>query len=613
MAEAERQGRPRIIFVVLTCSLLLLTGCVGGLLSSKPQARIDAQGAVRALETGDPIAGATVVLGGQTTQTDADGTYSLSNVTMTNGRVTYRVSSPGFIERTGNIAAQAGKPLVADFVLPAVAPIGTGTIIGRLNFAEPAHHFDEAFWCEGTIQPSFHPSMMVDPPAPTEVIVDLAAGSPTVHIAEQLAASTGAAGYRISPYINRIILTVPKDTTWDRFIELVRNQPEVLDAYPNETGVVASPMAVEPNDPCFPYQHHLHQVNVPLAWAATTGDRNVVVAVIDSGVNPNHPDLKENLTSGWDFLDDTDSMTDLTGHGTHVSGIIGAVANNHVGVAGIAWDVTIMPVRVTRLVAPSVEAIAAGIAYAVDNGADIINLSLQVTADLPPIREAIEYADVHGVIIVAAAGNYGPGPTQYPANYEPVIGVGSASPWGGSVLSEFSARGEGVQLIAPGEQIWSTNHVSSYVTSSGTSMAAPVVSGVAALMLANGIDPADVPDVLYRTAIRIGDPETNIDDRHTYGWGLVNAYAAVMGVDPAAAVLYVVDEDGDVVSAIGSPDDSRRFEIRSVAEGEALTLVGWIDVNGSGSLDRGDYFGTAPFTMTVDGIETVDLDIDVYD
>lgn len=142
-----------------------------------------------------------------------------------------------------------------------------------------------------------------------------------------------------------------------------------------------------------------------------------------------------------------------------------------------------------------------------------------------------------------------------------------------------------------------------------------MVSGVIALMLANGIpkDQELIEEILYRTAVRVGDPENNPEDRATYGWGIVNAYAAVLGLDPVDTVIFAVNRLGEVVGTVTSPDTSRRFSMTNLPEGEDLSLIGWIDVNENGMIDIGDYYGVTPFSIDEGDSVSVELLLDVYD
>lgn len=470
-------------------------------------------------------------------------------------------------------------------------------VYGRITYAVPSYATGV---CTEAPPKSFGTNLMT-PPADretgsSEVIVELTA-PPAPEVADRLMQATGAPGYRIAPYIDLLILEMPAGATVEAFIRDLLAQPEVVDAYPNEQVMLLAEPVI-PDDTCYAVQHHLHQVNAPLAWSVTTGDADIVVAVLDTGVDVLHPDLHANLLPGWNAYDGSDDVRDSSalGHGTHVSGIVGAVTHNGQGVAGMAWNVRILPVKVLDDRSGQVSEVAAGIRYAVDAGADIINMSLGIPYDHPVVREAIEYADAQGVLLVAAAGNTGMGlvTTAYPARYPEVIGVGSTAKHAPTDAADFSLRGPGIDVVAPGEDVWSTIP-SGYGRMRGTSMATPVVSGVAALMLAQGIPPSAVRDVLHRTAVRIGEPTFDTEALHTVGYGLVNAYAAVLKLDLRDAVVFAMDGNGVVHGETTSPDSERRFALTRLPAQEGLHLIGWLDANGNGTLDAGDYFGTVPF------------------
>ena len=246
---------------------------------------------------------------------------------------------------------------------------------------------------------------------------------------------------------------------------------------------------------------------------------------------------------------------DDNGHGTHVAGIINAGMNNGIGMAGLAPGVRIMPVKV--LAANNVgtyEAIAQGIIYAADNGAKIINLSLGGPSDSQTLHDAVIYAANRGVFIVAAAGNYAESAPHYPASYPETFAVSATTI--DDTLWYSSNFGPAVDIAAPGENIWSTywtaQQPNGYIALSGTSMAVPHVSALAALLLSNRPDytPADLRQIIQQTAVDLG--AAGRDDQ--FGYGRINVGAALLASQPYqqrvnAGDIDYVDSQGKVWAA----------------------------------------------------------------
>ncbi len=263
------------------------------------------------------------------------------------------------------------------------------------------------------------------------------------------------------------------------------------------------------DDPLVPKQDWVSYLKLAEAWQITKGSRSNVVAIIDSGTSLEHPDLKNQLWNnskdlpangiddddngyiddvvGWNFVDDNNSPQDPQFHGTHVSGIIGAQGNNSVGMAGINWNISLMTLQALNKEGKgSLSAIIKSIAYAVKNGAKIINASWATRSYSPALYDAIQWATSHGVLVVAGAGNDRENIDHKPAypaafDFPGVVSVAAAKVPG--LLASFTNFGNfSVDLAAPGFAIWSTAY-DSWGTASGTSMAAPMVTGVAALIL----------------------------------------------------------------------------------------------------------------------------------
>jgi len=281
------------------------------------------------------------------------------------------------------------------------------------------------------------------------------------------------------------------------------------------------------------------------AWTNYSGAvfSDAIVAIVDSGVDENHPDLKNKLipcASVCDFVDDDNNPHDVYGHGTHVAGTAGAETNNLTGIAGVAFSasVKIMPVRVLNNDGfGSTSDVALGIRYAADNGADAINLSLGRRQDSNTLRDAVNYAWDSGAVLAAAAGNDGGGGKYYPASYPKVISV-AATDWNDDTAS-FSNFNDEVDISAPGVNVYSTfptydftigtNHGRSknYDVGSGTSMSTPHVAGLAALLFAQDStrNNATVRSIIERSADDLGAAGW---DRH-YGWGRTNVFNALSG------------------------------------------------------------------------------------
>jgi len=242
------------------------------------------------------------------------------------------------------------------------------------------------------------------------------------------------------------------------------------------------------------------RVNAPNAWAVTMG-AGVKVAVIDTGIDCNHPDLKANCAGGYNALDSSKSTMDDNEHGTHVSGTIAGVLDGK-GVVGVAPKARLYAVKVLdKDGAGGLTSIIKGLVWAGKNHMDVANMSLGAPMGTIFMRAAVKYAEMMGVTVVAAAGNDGKA-VNYPAAYPEVIAVSALSPVEG--IADFSSRGAQVQFIAPGEDVKSSIPGGGYASFDGTSMATPHVTGLAALAVARGAHGVDqVRAALRRAAKRV--------------------------------------------------------------------------------------------------------------
>jgi len=397
---------------------------------------------------------------------------------------------------------------------------------------------------------------------------------------------------------------------------------ELIDEYKSLDGIewvepnyIFYPASI-PSDEYYNRQWNFININMEAAWDVTKGNENVVVAVLDTGIIPEHPDLKDNLLPGVNFVggnnsypienysitdtDPTDYTTFAEGgsHGTHVAGIIGALTNNNIGVAGINWDVNILPVKVLNRSGGSSWDVAEGIYYAIDKNVDIINMSLGSNHKSYLQEDAIKEAYNNEITIIAATGNEGSS-VYYPAAFPETIAVGAVD--SNNDKTSYSNYGPEVDLVAPGggygEGIYSTwgyyeneNLYSSYNYMIGTSMAAPHVSGIAALLTANGIiGPEKIRERLINTSIDLGN---NVkDDNH--GYGLVDAYGALLGKKIASPVVFAASiKDNNIIikSEIKESSKDGSFKLNQI-ENNNCYLVAWRDINNNNIIDAGDYFG----------------------
>lgn len=266
--------------------------------------------------------------------------------------------------------------------------------------------------------------------------------------------------------------------------------------------------ATTPNDPLYPQQWHLGKINAPQAWETTTGSPEVVIAIVDSGVDSNHPDLVDKVINSTNFTTSI-STDDNFGHGTHVAGVASAWTNNDLGIAGVDWYAKLLSIKVLDDSGSGFYSwVINGIYWAVDNGAQIINVSLGGPFDSPALRSAIEYAKLSGVTVVAAAGNNG-SDTQlfYPAAYDSVIGVANTDQ--ADELWTTSNYGSWITVAAPGVSIISTYAGNLYATATGTSMSTPIVTGSIGLIksIIPNISPEEITGLITQSTESIHDSE----------------------------------------------------------------------------------------------------------
>lgn len=388
-----------------------------------------------------------------------------------------------------------------------------------------------------------------------------------------------------SPFSGFRRVRVPANLSVYTVAATLSQNPTVAYAEPNYLRAVH----FTPNDPLYGYQWHLNNPMMEMTWDLSIGS-NVIVAVLDTGVAyrtgggyAQAPDLAgTSFIPGYDFINDDDYPDDDNRHGTHITGTIAQTTNNLYGVAGVAPGCIIMPVKVLDETGyGDVAAIADGIYYAVNNGAQVINMSLGGTRSGKGPRnksaaeeEAINYAVSQGVTVVCSAGNESTDLPSYPASYDATISV-TATTYDQTFAETYSNFGPDIDICAPGgdldedlnndeepDGIYQQTHDGSnyksfdFYFAEGTSSAAAFVTGVVALVLGYAgqpLTPAEIREILHSTAIDLGDPGWD----PYYGWGLVNPLAAVQAALPLTA------EGLFLPFPIGWPSNSRSNVFRT--------------------------------------------------
>lgn len=280
------------------------------------------------------------------------------------------------------------------------------------------------------------------------------------------------------------------------------------------------PSILAVNDPYLGSQYHIPKIQAPTAWDTTLG-QGVTIAILDSGVDSNHPDLASRIVPGWNFYDNNSNTSDVFGHGTLVAGAAAASSNNSIGVAGVAGSAKIMPIRITDLSGYGLfSAMAQAVIYAADNSVKVVNLSFGAGGSFS-VQSAGNYLKSKGGLLFISAGNYSTEEISEPSDSVIVVSATDSS----DRKTSWSSYGQFVDLSAPGAGIWTTVRGGGYSSANGTSFSAPITAGVAALVLSANprLNSNQVQDILFQSSVDLGTVGKDI----YFGHGRVNAASAV--------------------------------------------------------------------------------------
>jgi len=360
------------------------------------------------------------------------------------------------------------------------------------------------------------------------------------------------------PRVDIYQLQIQKDETVEEVLYAMSQNPDIEYAKPNYIAYIA----ITPNDTFFQYQYALdnsgQDIGIPgsptgtpkadikatTAWGETKGDEELLIAILDTGVDMEHPDLKNKIySSGWDFVNEDSDATDDHGHGTHVAGIAAAETNNREGIAGVAWNCKILPIKVIKEDGEGYYSwIIDGIIWAVDNGADVINLSLGGDIDDSDLEAVIKYAYDNNVVVAAAAGNDG-AYVLYPAAYDDYCLAVAATNYNDERVTFLNSVWESnfgpeIDVAAPGDRIigpvptwyWGPDSIP-YAYGYGTSVAAPHAAGLAALIksIKPWLKASEIMDVIRYSADDVNESDYPGKDEFI-GYGRLNMEKALVPI-----------------------------------------------------------------------------------
>lgn len=616
-----------IIFLILLLAVFL-TGCrlfnpgtsiISGFIYSEKYFEGQIQNA--------PLAEATVVINNTATTTSSTGYFRVRIDEPDNNTVWVEISRQGFKGRSFSATLSGYRTNLGNIILEPHLD-GLAAAYGNVYFMQ-AYQEQQDDLLEEALKVDKNLNLRVSDPFfddqdLKEIIIEYHKPELSLEQALTIHQQLGAQSLGFGNYSRLERVLIPEEMTINEAIAYYQSLPQVATVEPNYPVYLLG----EPNDEYYGLQWNLPLINTEEAWSFTTGSEDILVAVIDTGILRHEdlfPDPSSPFHSDWgnirwdlayDFVDgdrlpfDAGASESSQSHGTHVAGIIGALTNNTIGVAGINWQVGIIPLRIfdnndNASIADLIDAIY----YAKAKNANIINMSLGTPSlsshNFTLLSNACQSAYNDGITLIAAAGNYPGGApansVMYPAAFSSTIAVGAVDRFNSRV--SYSARGSELDLMAPGgtssKGVLSTagfisNNITAqrYTEMSGTSMAAAHVSGAAALLMAAGVvnDPADIKEALEKTASNYPN------------W---NSFVGYGTIDIARALIYFANPDvfagvriGSSIYASSEIVPAQRYagnweyELWQIDPGQ-VRIYAWADINNNNRVDSGDLFGSS--------------------
>jgi thermitase len=410
--------------------------------------------------------------------------------------------------------------------------------------------------------------------APDRILVKFQPGTPDAAKAN-VHQRLGGKVIGVIPEIDVLVVSVPQNQAAEK-ARAYGAEKNVKFAEPDYVATAI----FEPNDPYFTSQWGLTKIQAPQAWDVTTGSSDVKIAILDTGIDQDHPDLASKIVANWNFTTSS-TVDDRYGHGTHCAGIAAAITNNSIGVAGVGFNTSLMNGKVLDDKGSGYYSwIASGITWATNNGAKVISMSLGGSSASSTLENAVNYAWNNGVVVVAAAGNNRNTAPVYPGYYSNCIAVAATDQ--NDAKASFSTYGSWVDVAAPGVSIYSTlpNHSNSigtnYGSLSGTSMATPHVAGLAGIVWATGYGTSN-----NSVRSRIESTADAIAGTGTYWqYGRINAYKAVIGdtTPPAQVtgltVVTVSSSQLNLTWTANTDSDFNHYNVyRRAASDSSYTLI----------------------------------------